>query len=58
MPPQWASLALFASYKDPCVEVDPHVGYDAAATQVAKISFTDFLIACEAANAYIHLRIR
>jgi len=34
------------------------VGYDAAATQVAKISFTDFLIACEAANAYIHLRIR
>jgi dienelactone hydrolase len=31
------------TYKDPCVELNPHVGYDAAATQAAKISVADFL---------------
>jgi hypothetical protein len=28
------------TYKDPCVEIDPHVGYDAAATEAAKASIT------------------
>jgi len=30
------------TYKDPCVETDPHVGYDAAATEAAKTSITAF----------------
>jgi dienelactone hydrolase len=30
------------TYKDPCVETDPHVGYDAAATEAAKMSITTF----------------
>jgi dienelactone hydrolase len=31
------------TYKDPCVELNPHVGFDAAATEAAKISVTQFL---------------
>jgi dienelactone hydrolase len=31
------------TYKDPCVESNPHVGYDAAATQAAKTSVKGFL---------------
>jgi dienelactone hydrolase len=31
------------SYKDPCVELNPHVGYDAAATEAAKKSVKQFL---------------
>jgi hypothetical protein len=31
------------TYKDPCVETGPHVGYDAAATEAAKASVTDLL---------------
>lgn len=31
------------SYKDPCVELNPHVGYDAAATEAAKKSVEEFL---------------
>ncbi len=31
------------TYKDPCVELDPHVGYDPAATQAAKQSVKDLL---------------
>jgi len=31
------------TYKDPCVELGPHVGYDAAATAAAKVSVTAFL---------------
>jgi dienelactone hydrolase len=31
------------TYKDPCVELNPHVGYDAAAAAAAKASITDFL---------------
>jgi dienelactone hydrolase len=31
------------SYKDPCVELNPHVGYDAAAAAAAKASVEDFL---------------
>jgi dienelactone hydrolase len=31
------------SYKDPCVELNPHVGYDAAATEAAKKSVKEFL---------------
>jgi dienelactone hydrolase len=31
------------SYKDPCVELNPHVGYDAAATEAAKTSVKAFL---------------
>lgn len=31
------------TYKDPCVELNPHVGYDAAATDAAKISVKAFL---------------
>src|SRR6516162_6981136 len=31
------------TYKDPCVETGPHVGYDAAATEAAKASVKDFL---------------
>ena len=33
------------SYKDPCVELNPHVGYDAAATEAAKTSVKQFLAA-------------
>jgi dienelactone hydrolase len=33
------------SYKDPCVELNPHVGYDAAATEAAKKSVKEFLSA-------------
>jgi len=31
------------TYKDPCVETGPHVGFDAAATEAAKASVKDFL---------------
>src|SRR5215831_6332494 len=31
------------SYKDPCVELNPHVGYDASATEAAKVSVKAFL---------------
>ena len=31
------------TYKDPCVETGPHVGYDAAATEAAKASVKDIL---------------
>jgi hypothetical protein len=31
------------TYKDPCVELNPHVGYDAAATEAAKTSVKEFL---------------
>jgi dienelactone hydrolase len=31
------------TYKDPCVELNPHVGYDASATEAAKISIKNFL---------------
>jgi dienelactone hydrolase len=33
------------SYKDPCVELNPHVGYDAAATEAAEKSVKDILSA-------------
>jgi hypothetical protein len=29
--------------KDPCVELNPHVGFDPAATEAAKISVKEFL---------------
>src|SRR5262249_47658597 len=31
------------TYKDPCVELNPHVGYDVAATEAAKASIKEFL---------------
>jgi dienelactone hydrolase len=31
------------TYKDPCVEIGPHVGYDAAATEAAKTSVKEIL---------------
>lgn len=31
------------TYNDPCVQIDPHVGYDAAATDAAKASVRDIL---------------
>jgi dienelactone hydrolase len=31
------------TYKDPCVELNPHVGHDAAATEAAKVSIKEFL---------------
>src|SRR5262249_785323 len=31
------------TYKDPCVELNPHVGFDPAATDAAKISVKQFL---------------
>jgi hypothetical protein len=31
------------TYKDPCVELNPHVGHDAAATAAAKTSVKEFL---------------
>jgi dienelactone hydrolase len=31
------------TYKDPCVEIGPHVGYDAAATEAAKASVKEIL---------------
>ncbi len=31
------------TYKDPCVETGPHVGYDAAATELAKAAVKDIL---------------
>jgi dienelactone hydrolase len=33
------------TYKDPCVELNPHVGHDAAATKAAKVSIKEFLAA-------------
>jgi dienelactone hydrolase len=33
------------SYKDPCIELNPHVGYDATATEAAKKSVKEFLSA-------------
>jgi hypothetical protein len=31
------------TYTDPCVEIGPHVGYDATATQAAKVSVKEIL---------------
>jgi hypothetical protein len=31
------------SYKDDCVQLNPHVGGNAAATQAARIAVTDFV---------------
>jgi dienelactone hydrolase len=31
------------TYKDPCVELNPHIGYDGAATEAAKTSLKEFL---------------
>jgi len=31
------------TYKDPCVEIGPHVGYDAAATEAARASVKEIL---------------
>jgi len=31
------------TYKDPCVEIGPHVGYDAAATEAAKAAVKEIL---------------
>ena len=31
------------TYKDACVELNPHVGYDAAATEAVKTSVKQFL---------------
>lgn len=31
------------TYKDPCVEIGPHVSYDAAATEAAKASVKEIL---------------
>jgi hypothetical protein len=39
-----ASTGQPFTYKDSCVESDPHVGYDPVATEAAKTSVTDFLI--------------
>ena len=36
------SKQLF-TYKDPCVENDPHVNHDAEATHAAKVAVKDFL---------------
>ena len=38
-----ASTRHAFTYKDPCVELNPHVGYDAVATEAAKKSIMDFL---------------
>jgi dienelactone hydrolase len=40
-----ASTREAFTYKDPCVELGPHVGYDAAATEAAKKSVKEFLSA-------------
>ncbi len=40
-----ASTQAPFTYKDPCVELNPHVGYDAAATDAAKKSVKEFLSA-------------
>jgi dienelactone hydrolase len=39
-----ASTGQPFTYKDSCVESDPHVGYDPVAAEAAKTSVTDFLI--------------
>jgi dienelactone hydrolase len=39
-----ASTGQPFTYKDSCVESDPHVGYDPVATEAAKTSVTEFLI--------------
>jgi hypothetical protein len=31
------------TYKDPCVENDPHVNYDAEATKAARVAVKEFL---------------
>jgi hypothetical protein len=31
------------TYKDPCVELNPHVGFEPAATEAAKMSVRQFL---------------
>jgi hypothetical protein len=31
------------TYKDPCVELNPHVGFDPAATEAAKMAVRQFL---------------
>lgn len=38
-----ASTRELFTYKDACIELDPHVGYDAAATEAAKTSVKQFL---------------
>lgn len=38
-----ASTRQAFNYKDPCVELNPHVGYDAAAAEAAKVSVKEFL---------------
>jgi dienelactone hydrolase len=38
-----ASTGELFTYKDPCVEIGPHVGYDAAATDAAKASVKEIL---------------
>ncbi len=38
-----ASTREAFTYKDPCVELNPHVGHDAAATEAAKTSIKEFL---------------
>ena len=45
------------TYKDPCVELDPHVGYDAAATEASKKSVKEFLsttFKLELRNSAVH----
>ena len=37
-----ASKEIF-TYKDPCVQRDPHVGHDAEATRAAKVAVKDVL---------------
>jgi hypothetical protein len=39
----FASTKQPFTYKDPCVELNPHVGFDPAATEAAKISVKQFL---------------
>jgi putative tryptophan/tyrosine transport system substrate-binding protein len=39
----YASTHQPFTYKDPCVEIGPHVGYDATATEAAKVSVKDIL---------------
>lgn len=38
-----ASTKELFTYKDPCVELNPHVGFDPAATEAAKMSVKQFL---------------
>jgi hypothetical protein len=38
-----ASTSQPFTYKDPCVELGPHVGHDAAASEAAKIAVKEIL---------------